>query len=356
MLSAAQRRSGRAFRLDVRQRVVVKATVSRHVGTGAARGAALTRHVSYLGRSGAGAEGAKAEFFDRSGEGVEAGEIARAWAGDRHHFRFIVSPEHGDRITDLRGYVREVMGQVSADLGESNLTWVATCHFDTDQPHAHVLVRGKREDERDLVIPRHYIGYGFRGRAQEAAQARLGDLSRLEAERRVWRDTEAGRFTPLDRRLLEGVRADGLVPDGVGRSDAWHALSRGRLRHLERLGLAHRVGRAYRLDPDLEPTLRQLQVRKDIIRTLNQRRLEGARDVRVFAGERLRGKVVQRGAHDEIGASPFVVVRDSAGVEHYARLKPGEISPELGASLTLIGGQNGILSITTRSTGLDQAL
>ena len=40
VLSAAQRRSGRAFRLDVRQRVIVKALVSRHTGRGAVRGTA----------------------------------------------------------------------------------------------------------------------------------------------------------------------------------------------------------------------------------------------------------------------------------------------------------------------------
>ena len=45
VLRAAQGRSGRAFRLDVRQRVIVKALVCRHEGKGTARGAALARHV-----------------------------------------------------------------------------------------------------------------------------------------------------------------------------------------------------------------------------------------------------------------------------------------------------------------------
>ena len=35
------------------------------------------------------------------------------------------------------------------------------------------------------MIPRDYIGYGFRARAQEVAQERLGDLSRQDAERRA---------------------------------------------------------------------------------------------------------------------------------------------------------------------------
>ena len=141
VLRAAQGRSGRAFRLDVRQHVIVKALVSRHLGKGADRAAALAKHVAYLGRAGAGEEGARPEFFERDAGAVQAGEATDGWARDRHHFRFIISPEHGDRLDDLRDYVREVMGRVSADLGEPGLTWVATCHYDTDQPHAHVLVR-----------------------------------------------------------------------------------------------------------------------------------------------------------------------------------------------------------------------
>ena len=148
VLKAAQNRSGRAFRLDVRQRVIVKALVSRHSGKGADRAAALAKHVGYLGRSGAGAEGARPEFFDREGEGLRPQVDTTGWSEDRHHFRFIVSPEHGDRL-ELKPYVREVMAQVSADLGEPDLKWIATCHYDTDQPHAHILVRGRRGDGRD---------------------------------------------------------------------------------------------------------------------------------------------------------------------------------------------------------------
>lgn len=334
VLRAAQNRSGRAFRLDVRQRVVVKALVSRHTGKGAERAAALAAHVAYLGRDGAGIDGSRAEFFDREGEAQEVVAAARAWGQDRHHFRFIVSPEHGDRL-DLKPYVREVMARVSADLGEPDLTWVATCHYDTDQPHAHVLVRGRRSDGRDLVIPRDYMGYGFRARAQEVAQERLGDLSRVDAERRIWRETAADRFTAFDRRLLAAADPQGLVADGVGGTDAWTALSRGRLRHLEGLGLATRQGRRYRLDGELELKLRTLQLRRDVIRTLNQRRLEAGSDVRPLAQGAVRGRVVKTGFHDEAGTAPWVIVRDAVGLEHYGRLRTGAARLELGKTVVL---------------------
>ncbi|MEQ7154087.1 DUF3363 domain-containing protein [Brevundimonas aurifodinae] len=351
VLRTAQKRSGRAFRLDVRQKVIVKALVSRHAGKGAARAAALAAHVSYLGRAGAGAEGKPAEFFDRTDDAIEAIEATRDWGSDRHHFRFIVSPEHGDRIADLRGYTREVMARVSADLGEPGLQWIGTCHFDTDQPHAHLVVRGKRADGRDLVIPRDYIGYGFRARAQEVAQERLGDLSRADAERRIWKETEADRFTGFDRRLVQAADADGRVEDGVGGTDAWAALSRGRLRHLERLGLAERTGSRYRLDAQMETKLRTLQIRRDVIRTLNQRRMAGARDVRPLGAETVHGHVVQAGRHDEVGTSPFVVVKDRAGIEHYARLAPGTTAPAVGKAVEILGTDRGVARLGTLGRG-----
>lgn len=342
VLSAAQRRSGRPFRLDVRQRVVVKVLVSRHHGRGGARGSALARHVSYLGRSGAGAEGDRPVFFTSSGSLARPASVSREWSEDRHHFRVILSPEHGDRIEDLPNYVREVMARVASDLGEPELTWVATCHFDTDQPHAHVLIRGRRSDDRDLVIPKDYVAYGIRARAQEVAQERLGDLTRAEAERRVWRETEADRYTGFDRRLLAARDSAGLVDDGLGRSGAWSALTRGRLRHLERLGLAIRIGVRYRLAPDLETQLRRLQLRRDIIRTLNQRRLEGASVVRELGAEPVRGKVVRSGFHDELGAAPFLVVRDNQGTEHYARLGLGQAPPPSGAEISIARAERGV--------------
>ncbi|MNU29721.1 hypothetical protein D3C71_181980 [compost metagenome] len=346
VLRAARNRSGRSFRLDVRQRVVVKALVCRHAGRGVARGAALARHLAYLGREGAGEEGASPAFFDRASNTVSATEATSSWSAQRHHFRFIVSPENGDRIDDLRGYVRELMTRVCADLGEPDLPWLAVCHHNTDQPHAHVLLSGRRADGRDLVIPRDYIAYGFRARAQELAQERLGDLSRHDAERRIWRETQADAFTGLDRRLLAARDADGMVGDGLGRSGAWAALTRGRLAHLEALGLARRHGRRFHLTEDMEGRLRRLQISRDVMRTLNQRRLESAREVRVFSGERVKGEVMKAGFHDELGASPYVVVRDRIGVEHYARLVVGSDLPAVGARAGLEMRARGVVCLT----------
>ncbi|WP_068879269.1 DUF3363 domain-containing protein [Phenylobacterium sp. CCH12-B4] len=354
VLRSAQARSGRPFRLDVRQRVVVKALVSRHIGKGFERGAALAAHVSYLGRTGAGQEGARPDFFDRETDEVDAALATGDWGQDRHHFRFIISPEHGDRIADLKRFTRETLRRVAEDLGEPELQWVATCHFDTDQPHAHVLIRGRRASGRDLVMPRAYVGYGFRARAQEVAHELLGDLSRSDAERRIWRETQADRFTGFDRRLLQAADESLEVEDGVGGTDAWAALLRGRLRHLEALGLATRRGHRFRLHDDLERELRTLQLRRDVIRTLQQRRLDTGREPAELE-HAVKGRVVKTGHFDELGGSSWVMVRDGDGAEHFARLRFGQTTPALGRTIELLPTPQGAqIAGPTRGRGLER--
>lgn len=355
VLRSAQARSGRPFRLDVRQRVVVKALVSRHLGKGFERGTALAAHVAYLGRAGAGQDGARPDFFDRASDEVDEAAATREWGQDRHHFRFIISPEHGDRIADLRRFTRETLRRVGEDLGEPALQWIATCHHDTNQPHAHVLIRGRRSSGRDLVLPRSYIGYGFRARAQEVAHELLGDLSRSEAERRIWRETQADLFTGFDRRLLQAADANLEVGDGVGGTDAWSALLRGRLRHLEAFGLATRRGHRFRLHDDLERELRALQLRSDMIRTLQQRRLDAGRQAAELGDAPINGRVVKAGHFDELGGSSWVIVRDGEGREHFARLKFGQQAPALGRAVELVPTAQGAqIKGSARSAGLDR--
>ncbi|MNU06550.1 hypothetical protein D3C72_2517830 [compost metagenome] len=52
--------------------------------------------------------------------------------------------------------------------------------------------------------------------------------------------------------------------------------------------------------------------------------------------------MVKTGFHDEAGAAPFVVVRDTHGVEHYGRLKVGARSLAVGEAAMLTSGHQGL--------------
>ena len=265
---------GPALFVGAGQRVMVKAFIGRHSGAGAARNAskAITRHLRYLAREGMGQGGTEAAFFGPEGETPRTAvhEACAGWEQDRHHFRLIISPEHGDRIEDLEGYVRSVLRDVAADLKEPRLEWMAVNHFDTGHPHTHVLVRGKRANGRDLIIPRTMMGHGIRRRAEQRAQELLGDQSRGEAERGLFARAAADRWTDIDVKMAAIAEAHGgrFPASELARRDVFGAVMRARLQHLERLGLV--VGRevsGVQLAPDAKARLNGLQAAQDQIRS-----------------------------------------------------------------------------------------
>jgi hypothetical protein len=255
------------------QRAMVKVFIGRHSGPrGVANpGKALAQHVSYLAREGAGQDGVDAGFYDLDGSrnAEEVGAQCAGWEQDRHHFRLIISAEHGDKIDDMDAYVKGVMEKVCLDLKEPNLEWVAVNHYDTDQPHSHVMMRGKRANGKDLVMPRSYVSHGLRERAQEQAQAVLGDSSRSDAERGLFTRSTANRWTDIDTRLSALAKShDGLLPKSqLSRRDTVGALVRARVGHLESLGLATKSKQGVVFAVDLKARLEALQKSQDIMRS-----------------------------------------------------------------------------------------
>ncbi|MFM1976323.1 MAG: hypothetical protein RL145_1169, partial [Pseudomonadota bacterium] len=169
----------------------------------------------------------------------------------------------------MDAYVKSVMERVSLDLKEPNLEWVAVNHYDTDQPHSHVMMRGKRANGRDLVMPRSYVSHGLRERAQEQAQSILGDSSRSDAERGLFNRSTANRWTDIDIRLTALAKEnDGLLPTAeLGRRDTLGALVRARVGHLESLGLATRSKQGVAFADDMKARLGSLQKSQDIMRS-----------------------------------------------------------------------------------------
>ena len=79
------------------RRVVMKARVVRHHGT-RFRSAPLSRHIAYLKREGVTRDGADARMFDARSDAADERAFAERCEDDRHHFRFIVSPEDAAQL------------------------------------------------------------------------------------------------------------------------------------------------------------------------------------------------------------------------------------------------------------------
>jgi hypothetical protein len=314
--SAGGKSSGGSISVRAAQRVVVKAFVARHGGMrGVANPAkAIAGHVRYLARDGVGHDGSDANFYGPEGdiERSNVNEATSTWAEDRHHFRLIISPEQADKMEDFEGYVRDVMRDVGADLKEPKLTWIAINHFDTDQPHAHVLIRGVRAKGTTLIIPRDIISHGIRHRAEQHAQILLGNKTRGEAEQQLFARTKANYWTDIDGKLgnLAQVNEGVLPSTELNRHDTFGAIARGRVIHLERMGLATRSAQGVTFAPDLKRRLDTLQRSRDEIRS------HWDRDRAKAFGERTRGKrMAPQGANRDIEKSTAQSLRepDAAG-------------------------------------------
>ena len=306
---------------------VIKARVVRQAG-GKGR---LGVHLDYLQREGVTQEGERGRLFDAEGDTADGKAFAERCADDRHHFRFIVSPDDADQLADLKAYTRDLMRQAETDLG-TRLDWVAVDHWNTGHPHIHVLVRGRSDDGADLVISRDYIREGLRARAGQLVTLELGPRTDADLKRAWDQQVTADRWTGLDRSLAASVsESDGLIdlrPPTLGRSDALLVAKVARARRLESLGLAQevRAGR-WRLAPDAEPTLKAVGQRNDVIARIHRALGDeaGVRDPARFVvdgapAERLVGRLAGRGLHDELAGSGYVVVDGVDGRVHHVRV------------------------------------
>ena len=185
-------------------------------------------------------------------------------------------------MADLRAFTRELMKDAEHDLG-TGLDWVAVDHWNTDNPHVHVLVRGRADDGKGPGDQPRLHQPGFRSRAAERVTIELGPRSEHEIRTALEREVDSERWTSLDRALRDISDQGGGVADLRPGADAedpeLRRLLLGRAAKLEHLGLAEPVGPArWTLKPGLEPALRDLGIRGDIIKTMH-RAMTGAGSV-----------------------------------------------------------------------------
>lgn len=312
-----------------RRRVVVKTSIVRLSGKGLSAAAA---HLRYLQRDGTSREGERGRLYGRDADAVDASTFGKRSEGDRHQFRFIVSPEDGNHYGELKPLTRRLMARLEDDLG-TRLDWVAVDHFNTGHPHSHIVVRGKDDRGADLIFARDYLTSGIRERAVELVDLDLGPRTEREIEQTLRAEVEQERLTSIDQALLRSADDERLVAV-EGRDALDQSLRAGRLAKLARLGLAEPFGMGrYRLAPDLARTLTDMGERGDIIRTM-QRELSRVASSRAPAdlaiydpaarnARTLVGRVLALGLADEHDDRSFLIVDAIDGRSYYVGIGEG---------------------------------
>jgi type IV secretory pathway VirD2 relaxase len=291
-----------------------------------ASGRSTVQHLRYIEREGVDRQGGQGRAYGAITDEADTAAFEERGRGDRHQFRFIVSPEDAEQLEDLRTYTRHLMARMEADLG-TRLDWVAVDHWNTDNPHTHVVLRGKDDTGKDLIISQEYITRGMRERAMELATEWLGPRTELEIQRTLAREVEQERWTSLDR-SLQREAVDGLVKIerfNDPKLQRQRLLLVGRLQQLQRMGLATETqSGTWAVHAEAEPTLRAMGERGDIIRTM-QRAMGGQqRDLAVFQpgedGHAVIGRVAGKGLADELYDRGYLVVDGVDGKAHYVAL------------------------------------
>jgi len=342
------------------RRVAVKARIvklnapgrKRAFGGPAKAGAAskaVDAHLRYLQRDGVNRDGEKGKAYSALEDETDSKAFIERGREDRHQFRFIIAPEDSNEMADLKSFTRDLMRQAEKDL-ETRLDWIAIDHYNTGQPHTHVIVRGVLEEGGILNIAGDYIAHGIRHRASELVTLELGHQSEIELQSKLKTEVEAERWTRLDKMLATEQHEKGLVDlrPGEGATYAFrenHGVMIGRVKFLERYGLSSEVETGQWVISDrAEVTLKELSDRNDIIKTMHRALatygLEEARgvDQYVLHGERpsekITGRVLAKGlADDEMDEQVYVVVDGVDGCVHHMKLPDASHLKDIGRDM-----------------------
>jgi type IV secretory pathway VirD2 relaxase len=273
-------------------------------------------------------------------------------------------------MTDLRAFARELVADMERDLG-TKLDWIAVDHYNTDNPHVHLLIRGKAEDGRDLVISRDYISRGIRARAQDRVTVELGPKPEHEIRSVLERQVEADRWTQLDAVLRREADESGFIdlrpvepiePQPRPTGPQIRGLMIGRLQRLERMGLATNVGPSqWVIGVDAETTLRDLAIRSDIIKTMHKALARDGADRPIAdytihgSDTPLIGSLVAKGLHDELTGEAYAVIDAVDGRAYHVHFRDAEtleLAPPIGGIVEVrridVGAQRG-LTLAARS-------
>ncbi|HMO19181.1 MAG TPA: DUF3363 domain-containing protein [Oligoflexia bacterium] len=328
------------------QRVVVKARVVKMNNSSKAK-KNLRAHVQYLVRSGVSKAGESPSFFnsDQTNTKKDINEQIKIWGEDKHHFRFIISPEKGHEL-DLEEYTREVIKGFENDLNEK-LTWFATCHYNTDEPHIHLVVRGVGEDGNTLSISKDYIRHGLRELAQKVATKRIGERSELDLKKELSHNVTALKWTSLDSSIEKEMNQS---PDSCIRlykgityqtevSKIYKELKLQRLQFLNKHDLSREVTPGvWKLSSDAKTTL-IAHAKLDKVNKLVSKHLEGREVLSQLVLhekaeqilEPIRGEVLGVGFQDGHGNNKYVIVSGLDGRNHF--IEPSRFSVANGTSI-----------------------
>lgn len=311
------------------QRATVKNRIATNKGGAGSKQFhnALAKHLKYIEREGTQKDQGKGEMYNQHTDGIDKKEFLEKAGNDPRNFRVILSPENvhnGNKTLDMKEYTREFMERVQRDLGV-NVDWVAVNHFNTEHPHAHIIMRGLDENGKEIIIKPEYLQHGMREQAQSVATSKLGLRSYNEIEQQLRQEVSLERVVGFDRQIenrLDENRTIDLQIKNDRQYSFSHQLMIGRCQHLEKLGLAQKDSTGipvWRINDNFIDVLRERGQQNDIYKHLEK---TNSLDIHIYNPEkhgRIYGQVVDTDIHNELDDSKYHVVKGHDGNAFYVK-------------------------------------
>lgn len=319
----------------VSQRVMVKARTVKH-GNGGSGARKLKQYVRYMSKDSAGKDSGRARVFSGGGD-VSREEVSLkmdSWANDPHSFRFIVSPERG-RDVDVNEYAHALVCRAERLLN-TKLECFYSAHFDTDQPHIHLIIRGVTDEGRTLFIPRDFFRSSFREACEQEMTLRLGERGADSIYVELQRNVSKKGICSLDYGIFElGKRSE---HGEINLTEHWFSsktefslaknrVYQERLDYLGKLGLATHIGAGKWLFPEKSlSVLRTLSKEGEIKERFRKIILESGAGVVIAHGDdnplsdEVLGEVLWCGSVDELADDRAVLVEGVDGIVRFIPL------------------------------------
>jgi hypothetical protein len=311
---------------------------------------------------GKGIDGKKPDLFTEKGKELETGEIR----GEERVFKIVLSPENisssnGRKSLDMKKLTRDFMSSFQEEYALSNqgssvdrfkvaddtrrLRWFATSHYNTSNPHSHIVIRGLDTQGQDVRFDPYLISVRAREIAQQLVTKQLGERSRLEIESQINREITSERFTKIDIAIATKLAI-------YNRAVPVNRIQKDRLEYLEHhMHLANKTGaNTYQLDPNWKKILERNSRKDDMIKTIYHDLPPEKREqfisqqskqrFRIYNKDwHVQGKVVAAGVSDELRDRPYVVLESRGQLYFYTSTSLNLSELKIGSTLTLDKGK-----------------
>jgi len=308
-----------------RSSVIVRYSANRVQGSWKAHGRYLLReHAQEQGKQGVG--------FNDAHDDIAVDTLLHSWqqAGDIRLWKIIVSPEFAERL-DLKLHIRLLVKEMEKTLGTA-LEWGAVDHYNTDNPHVHLLIRAVKENGAQLLLDREYINEGLRTQSSTIATRQLGYRTQQDIFLTRERQITSERFTQLDNEIRNQslCAKDGyhfMLTSAIPVKEVDYQARMQLIKRLKKLEAMHiasyKDNLSWHIIADYEVALRQNGIIAGQMKILDRHRQELSdqsqqmvRTTLSKEGERIIGIVLGSGIDPETD-NPYLLIEAIDGKAHF---------------------------------------